>query len=181
MRNIKINSKKKIILIIVFIIILFILFKILQSKDFDFQEDLFFFKLFGVENIQENSKKENEYEIEVIKGENNYKEIDLLQTIDIKTLTNEKIAPGTKGCFYVFLTSTSNIDYEIEIVDKNKSPRNFKFEINEKTGKIKRNEVKKLEINWEWPYEINEDENKQDTKDGKSIEEYDFEICTIGK
>lgn len=181
MKNRRINSKKKLILIIVFIIILFILFKILQSKDFDFQEDLIFFKLFGVENIQENSKKENEYEIEVVKGENSYKEIDLLQSIDIKTLTNEKIAPGTKGKFYVFLTSTSNLDYEISIVDKNESPSNFKFAIKEKTGKIKRNEVKKIEISWEWPYEINEEENKQDTKDGENIEEYNFEICTIGK
>ena len=30
-------------------------------------------------------------------------------------------------------------------------------------------------------YEINEEEDIQDTKDGKNIDEFDFEICTIGK
>ena len=181
MRNLKINRKKIVILILIFIIILFILFKILQSEKFNFQEDLIFFKIFGVGKIQEEGNEKSEYEIEVIKGKSNYKEIELLQTIDIKTLVNEKVAPGTKGSFNVFLTSNSDVDYEVEIIDKNNKPKNFKFEINEKVGKIEKDEVKKVEINWEWPYEINVEEDLQDTKDGENIDEFNFEICTIGK
>ena len=181
MRNLKINRKKIVILILIFIIILFILFKILQSEKFNFQEDLIFFKIFGVGKIQEEGNEKSEYEIEVIKGKSNYKEIELLQTIDIKTLVNEKVAPGTKGSFNVFLTSNSDVDYEVEIIDKNNKPKNFKFEINEKVGKIEKDEVKKVEISWEWPYEINVEEDLQDTKDGENIDEFNFEICTIGK
>ena len=181
MRNLKINRKKIVILILIFIIILFILFKILQSEKFNFQEDLIFFKIFGVGKIQEEGNEKSEYEIEVIKGKSNYKEIELLQTIDIKTLVNEKVAPGTKGSFNVFLTSNSDVDYEVEIIDKNNKPKNLKFEINEKVGKIEKDEVKKVEINWEWPYEINVEEDSQDTKDGENIDEFNFEICTIGK
>lgn len=181
MKNLKINRKKIVILILIFIIILFILFKILQSEKFNFQEDLIFFKIFGVGKIQEEGNEKSEYEIEVIKGKSNYKEIELLQTIDIKTLVNEKVAPGTKGSFNVFLTSNSDVDYEVEIIDKNNKPKNFKFEINEKVGKIEKDEVKKVEINWEWPYEINVEEDSQDTKDGENIDEFNFEICTIGK
>jgi len=183
MRVLNINKKKVLVLILIFIIILCVLLKIIKSKKFNFQEDLIFFKLFGIENIQgkENSNKKNEYKIEVIKGEKNYKKINLFQSIDMETLVYEKVAPGTKGSFYVFLTSDGQIDYEIKIIDKNISPKNLKFEISQSEGRIERNEIKKVKINWEWPYEINKEENIQDTKDGKNIEEFNFEICTIGK
>lgn len=200
MKDLRNNKKKILILILVFIIILCVLLKIAQAKDLYSQEDLIFFKLFGIGNsqVQENSKeitsnkivnikkenksdKNNIYKVNVKKGENTYEKIDLLQTIDMKTLVNEKIAPGTKGNFYVYLTSNTDMDYEMEIVGKNKSPKNFKFEIGEKQGRIEKNKVKKVEVKWEWPYEIDDEENIQDTKDGKNIEEYDFEICTIGK
>ena len=200
MKNLRNNKKKILILILLFIIILCILLKIAQAKDLYSQEDLIFFKLFGTGNsqVQENnkeitsnkilnSKKENEsdknniYKVNEKKGENTYEKIDLLQTIDMKTLVNEKIAPGTKGSFYVYLTSNTNMDYEMKIVDKNKSPKNFKFEMNEKQGTIEKNKIKKVEVKWEWPYEIDDEENIQDTKDGENIEEYDFEICTIGR
>lgn len=200
MKNLRNNKKKILILILLFIIILCILLKIAQAKDLYSQEDLIFFKLFGIGNsqVQKNSKettsskiinskkenksdKDNIYKINIRKGENTYEKIDLLQTIDMKTLVNEKIAPGTKGSFYVYLTSNIDMDYEMQIVDKNESPKNFKFEISEEKGNLEKNKIKKVEVKWEWPYEIDNDENIQDTKDGKNIEEYDFEICTIGK
>ena len=180
MKDFKNNKKKILVLILIFIIILCVLFKMTQEKGLSFQEDLIFFKLFGIENIQENIKeekidKQNIYEVKVIKGENTYKKVDLLQSIDMK------IAPGTKGNFYVYLISNTNMNYEMEIVDKNKSPKNFKFEISEKQGQIEKNEIKKIEVKWEWPYELSNEENMQDTKDGKNIDKYDFEIRTIGK
>ncbi len=183
MKNLKNNRKKLLKLILIFIIILGVMFKIAQSKRTFYQEDLIFFKLFGIgsEQSKNKNKEENEYKIKVTKGENNYQEINLLQSIDRKTLVKEKIAPGTKGYFYVFLSSNNDIDYEIEILSKNRSPKNFRFEISEKEGSLEENKVKKVKIDWEWPYEINEEANLKDTKDGRNIETYIFEICTIGK
>lgn len=203
MKNLKNNRKKIIILILIFIIILCILLKISQSNNLGIQEDLIFFKLFGIGNIEEskvttkeesnNSIKESEiikniknrfenvYEIKVERGKTDYQDIDLFQTIDLKTLVNEKIAPGTKGSFYVYLSSNSKVNYQMEIIGKNISPKNFNFEISEKEGELEKNKIKKVKINWEWPYEISKEENEQDTKDGKEIEKYNFEICTIGK
>ena len=177
MKDLRNNKVKIIILILVFLIILFILLKIVQNRKFNFQEDIIFFKLFSVQE----STKDEDYEIEVVKGKRNFQKIDLAQTVDIKTLVDEKIAPGAKGSFYVYLTSNSNMNYEIEIIDKNESPKNFQFKIDEENGKLEKNKTKKIEINWDWPYEINEKENIQDTKDGKNIEKYAFEICAIGK
>lgn len=203
MKDLRNNRKKIIILILIFTIILCILLKISQSNNLGIQEDLIFFKLFGIGNIEEskvttkeesnNSIKEgkiikniknrfeNVYEIKVERGKTDYQDIDLFQTIDLKTLVNEKIAPGTKGSFYVYLSSNSKVNYQMEIIGKNISPKNFNFEISEKEGKLEKNKIKKIKINWEWPYEISKEENEQDTKDGKEIEKYNFEICTIGK
>ena len=202
MKNLRNNRKKIIILILIFIIILCMLLKISQSNNLGVQEDLIFFKLFGIGNMEETkleeggnynltkestsiknieNKFENVYEIKVEKGKTDYQDIDLFQTIDLKTLVNEKIAPGTKGSFYVYLSSNSDVTYKIEIVGKNISPKNFNFKISEKEGSLEKNKTKKVKVDWEWPYEINEEENIQDTKDGKNIEKYNFEICTIGK
>ena len=203
MKDLRNNRKKIIILILIFTIILCILLKISQSNNLGIQEDLIFFKLFGIGNIEEskvttkeesnNSIKEgkiikniknrfeNVYEIKVERGKTDYQDIDLFQTIDLKTLVNEKIAPGTKGSFYVYLSSNSKVNYQMEIIGKNISPKNFNFEISEKEGELEKNKIKKVKINWEWPYEISKEENEQDTKDGKEIEKYNFEICTIGK
>lgn len=187
MKNLRSNKRKILILILIFIIILCVLLKIAQARDLKFQEDLIFFKLFDIGNIQEqkNISKEKSYEekiykINIKKGENN-KKIDLLQSVDNKTLVNKKVAPGTKGSFYVYLYSSIGMDYEIKILDKSEKPENFKFEINEKKGRIEKNEIKKIEVNWKWPYEISNKKNIQDTEDGKNIEKYDFEICTVGK
>ena len=175
------RKKVVIILILIFLVISCVLFKITMFKKKNFQEDLIFFKIFGIGNSKEQGKEKSEYEIKVIKGKDSYKEIDLLQVIDINKLINKKVEPGTRGSFYVFLTSDSDLNYNMEIIYKNNKPENFKIEINEKEGKIKRNEVKKVEIEWEWKYEINKKDDIKDTEDGKNIDKFNFEICTIGK
>ena len=88
MKRLKENKKKVVILILIFIISIFTLFKFLQIQKFDFQEDLIFFKLFNGEKNQNSNEEidKNEYEIiEVEKGKNSYKRINLLQEQDIKT------------------------------------------------------------------------------------------------
>lgn len=181
MKNLRNNREKIIILILIFIIILLILLKISVGKDFKYQEDLIFFKLFDVGNMQKEDNEEKIYKIEIKKGGIDYKKINLTQTIDTKTLVHEKIAPGTKGNFFVTLIANEDLEYEIQILEKNKKPKNLKFEIMENKGKLEKGKIKKVEIKWKWDYEINEEENKQDTKDGENIEIHNFEICTIGK
>ena len=44
----------------------------------------------------------------------NFKSINLLDTYDRTTSINEKIAPGTKGSFYIQLNSNQNLKYQIK-------------------------------------------------------------------
>ena len=188
MKNLRNNRKKIIILILIFIIILLFTYKIAKVKNSNFQEDFLFFKLLGgrsienTENIKQNNiDSKNLGKIKVFKNQKTYQKVNLFQTVDLKTLVNEKIAPGSKGYFYIYLISNSDLEYEIEIISKNEKPKNFEFEIEEDKGKLEKNKIKKIRINWKWLYEINEEENIQDTKDGENIDKYNFEICTIGK
>lgn len=180
------NKKKILIFILIFCIILLIMYFKLQSKQF-FKEDLIFFKFLNNRNLENNQKetekigKQNQYYIEVKKDEQEYKNIDLFQTIDINTLVNQKIAPGTKGDFSVFLISNTNLEYELKIISENEKPKNFVFYIEEDKGNLVANKLKEVKIYWEWLYEISMEDNIQDTKDGINIEKYEFEIFTIGK
>lgn len=185
MKNLINNKKKILVLILIFIVILFTFYKIAQSRDLKVQEDLIFFKLLGNGNIEEkdieqenyrNNNFENSYQVKVFKDKKSYEKVNLLQTINLNTLVNEKVAPGTSGSFYVDLISDSNLQYELEIVNKNEKPKNFEFEIEEKEGRIEKNKIKKVRINWKWLYEINEEEDIQDTKDGETLEKFNFEI-----
>ena len=189
MKNLRKDKKKVIILILIMMIIIFFISKIVKLKNSKFQEDLIFFKLLGDGSIgnnvnvkqQNNINSESLGKIKVFKNQKNYQKINLFQTVDLKTLVNEKIAPGSEGNFYIYLTSNSDLEYEIEIISKNQRPKNFQFEIKDKKGFLKKDEIKKIRIDWKWAYEINEEENIQDTKDGENIDKYNFEICTIGK
>ena len=185
MKNLINNKKKILVLILIFIVILFTFYKIAQSRDLKVQEDLIFFKLLGNGNIEEqdieqenyrNNNFENSYQVKVFKDKKSYEKVNLLQTINLNTLVNEKVAPGTSGSFYVDLISDSDLQYELEIVNKNEKPKNFEFEIEEKEGRIEKNKIKKVRINWKWLYEINEEEDIQDTKDGETLEKFNFEI-----
>ena len=180
-----------IILILIFSIILIFTYKIAKETKTQGQDDILFFKLWSngeKQNQIQNSNSENlnkkraEYNLKVSKNKYEYQEINLLQTIDYKTLVHEKVAPGTKGEFYIIVTSNSTLKYKIDMKAKNQKPQNLKFSILEKQeGTIKRGEQKKIKVMWEWQYETNKIQNKQDTKDGENIKKYEFEICTIGE
>ena len=171
-----------IILILIFSIILIFTYKIAKETKTQGQDDILFFKLWSngeKQNQIQNSNSENlnkkiaEYNVKVSKNKYEYQEINLLQTIDYKTLVHEKVAPGTKGEFYIIVTSNSTLKYKIDMKAKNQKPQNLKFSILEKQeGTIKRGEQKKIKVMWEWQY---------DTKDGENIKKYEFEICTIGE
>lgn len=121
-------------------------------------------------------------------------DINLLDTVDNKTLVYEKIAPGTSGEFDIVLKSNQQINYKIEFESKNAKPLNLQFytsdnlqryntleELEENLeGSISKNEEKTIHIFWEWVYETDEDSNVQDTKDAKNIKEYNFLIYVQG-
>lgn len=209
-------SKKK-IWIIILIVFLCVILLIIRSIRYDFlQEDLLFFQFFhsinqadDITNLQEEILNQNNIKIEknITKNkisksiifEVKYKntklqDVNLAQTIDNKTLVNEKIAPGTKGNFEIVIKAKENINYEITFESQNSKPVNLQFYILENNkkyntleelddilkGNILENEEKKITIYWEWDYETNKQNNMQDTIDAKKIREYNFLIYVKG-
>lgn len=124
-----------------------------------------------------------------------FKAINLLDTIDNKTLVNKKIAPGTRGKFDIVIKSNIEINYQVKIESKNEKPQNLRFtkygnnqEYNSLedlqkilNGSVGPNETEIITINWNWKYANNEEENIQDTKDGINIQKYNFNIYVIGE
>lgn len=185
MEKIKKDKKKILILIFIFIIILFFMYNLARNNKLTSQNDFIFLKLFSSEksinNQEKNNHQSNQYKIKVRKNSKNYKQIDFLQTIDAQTLVNEKVAPGTEGYFNIILTSNLDTNYEIKLISKSQKPKNLVFQIKEQQGTIKAKEKKEITVEWKWEYYKDRNQDKQDTHDGKNIEKYEFEICTIGK
>ena len=131
-------------------------------------------------------------------------EINLASTCNNETLVNNKIAPGTTGSFNIIVDATDSdvgIDYNITFTEEENKPENLKFFYNEKeynsikeleedlSGTINANEEDKtrtLNVQWEWSYETgsNEEEIAKndliDTKDGQTIQNYNFEVVVTG-
>lgn len=203
------QNKRKIIILILIIIIIINLISILLSKKHGFYDDLIFFKFFNLEKINSFNDLSKTEEIKglsyIIPDEEKksiffkvkykgmkFENINITDTINTKTLVNEKIAPGTTGEFEIIITSNEKINYKVMFQSKNKKPTNMNFyikgdkekystleQLQEKlTGSISKDEVKKIHINWEWNYISNND--YQDTEDGLELKEYNFDIYTIG-
>ena len=84
------------------------------------------------------------------------------------------------------------ISYQVTFKSINDKPQNLKFKIkgkdkkystleeleenneDELKGQIKEN--KKITIEWEWPYENDQQSDIQDTKDGEKLTKYQFVI-----
>ena len=200
------RNKKIISLIIVILIVIILIFCILQKSNF-FQDNLIFFKILNSSNINENSQNDHifynniaEYKEQnnplffyVTYNETKFKSINLLDTIDKKTLVKEKIAPGTKGHFEIVLISNRDINYKIIFENLNEKPQNLIFSIKgsdreynnlnelqqELIGNLEKNKVKRIDVNWRWKYENNLADNLQDTKDGINLDMYKFNIYTV--
>lgn len=200
------RNKKIISLIIVILIVIILIFCILQKSNF-FQDNLIFFKILNSSNINENSQNDHifynniaEYKEQnnplffyVAYNETKFKSINLLDTIDKKTLVKEKIAPGTKGHFEIVLISNRDINYKIIFENLNEKPQNLVFSIKgsdreynnlnelqqELIGNLEKNKVKRIDVNWRWKYENNLADNLQDTKDGTNLDMYKFNIYTV--
>lgn len=130
--------------------------------------------------------------------------INLKSTCNNQTLVNNKIAPGTSGNFDIIIDASDSdvgIDYQINFSNEKNKPKNLKFiydnvEYNSITqltnilsGTIdasEPNKSKNFNIKWEWEYETGNtnDEilanDEIDTKDGKSITSYTFDVVVSG-
>ena len=130
--------------------------------------------------------------------------IALNSTINNKTVSNNKIAPGTQGSFQIKLDATGaevGIDYIVRFENESNKPTNLKFKYenkdynslqelqNDLTGTINANDDEKtkvITIDWKWPYETGTtadqilSNDKIDTQDAKNIRNYTFSIVVTG-
>ncbi|MCI8383522.1 MAG: hypothetical protein HFJ33_01370 [Clostridia bacterium] len=100
---------------------------------------------------------------------------------------------GTEGKFEILLKSNKKIKYQIQFKSQNEKPENLNFKIEGKDRKYLKleemeqelkgelNESKRICINWKWEYENNQTQDKQDTKDGQKIRQYNFTIYAVGE
>ena len=130
--------------------------------------------------------------------------ISLNSTINNKTVSNNKIAPGTQGSFQIKLDATGaevGKDYIVRFENESNKPTNLKFKYenkeyksltelqNDLTGTINANDAEKtkiITIDWVWPYETGTTaeqilaNDKIDTQNAKSIRNYTFNIVVTG-
>ena len=120
--------------------------------------------------------------------------VNLLDTVDNKTLVYEKIAPGTSGGFDIVLKSNQQIHYKIQFESENEKPEKLQFYTSNNTkkyntleelgetleGNIAQNEEKIVPIFWEWIYEKSKESDMQDTFDAQNIQQYNFLIYVQG-
>ena len=189
--------------ILIILILVFIIFTFFSLKRTDLIDDFIIFKLFSDSNVNlekikkeklnlNNSKEYPIYEFNVSYKKTKLEGINLLDTIDNKTLVKEKVAPGTKGNFTIRIKSNEDINYEILFNSLNEKPKNLIFEYKDikyqkledlqkdLIGKIAKKETVDINISWEWEYKISSKEDIQDTKDGEKLKNYNFTIETIG-
>ena len=191
-----------------FVIIILLFIFIMLSKNVKFKDmfdDILFLKDFRrnekeVSANHMNRTKENDsgvmqYMFEVSWKNTNFNRVNLMDTINSKTLINEKIAPGLEGTFDIILKTNANSKYYIKFENQTEKPKNLRFkDLNSQketntleeleevlVGNINREDVKKVSIYWLWPYESDENEDIQDTKDSKNIGKYIFDIYVIGE
>lgn len=130
--------------------------------------------------------------------------IDLSSTCNNGTLINNKIAPGTEGNFNIEIDATGSevgIQYQVTFDEKSQKPNNLYFIYNKSTyanfddlayalkGVINADaENKKISIpiKWIWEYEtgnspeLREPEDVEDTQDGKTLQNYAFDVIVTG-
>lgn len=122
--------------------------------------------------------------------------IKLADTYDQSTLINGKIAPGTSGSFDLVIDASDTevgVKYQVDFQNETNKPTNLKFTYGNKTfSNIEgyeeyftdtidandSNKIRTLTVNWEWPYESDDDET--DTNEGLQALDYEFDIVVTG-
>lgn len=130
--------------------------------------------------------------------------IQLGSTCHNETLVDNKIAPGTSGSFNIVIDATGSdvgIDYKVKFVNEKNKPANVRYiydnveytniadlesTLQETIQANEDNKVRTLTIGWKWDYEKGNSpaeiaaNDAADTKDGKTIKNYSFDVIMIG-
>ena len=197
------KAKKFLIIVLILIVLFFVVIFLKSFYNLQTIDDFLFLKLNSEansdnENYKKNINLNNEYRFSVRYKKSDYKTVNLIDTKNKETLINEKIAPGTSGCFDIILNSNQNLKYRVVFKSENKKPQNLKFkasingkflgyfntldEMSEKiSGVILKEEEIIIEIGWCWDFENNNKNEQQDTEDAKNISMYKFNIYVIGE
>lgn len=194
------NRKTKTVIIILIILLIIGIYFLLKNENNFFKDDIILFKNFysSINNTKENKdtkEKDSSDNYNIIKISTKKqitKEMSLFSNLNDQMNWNKIIYPGTKGEFSIKLYGQEKLQYEVTFKSKNQKPRNLVFKQNGKEyetleklgedlkGNLQKGEIKNIVIEWEWKYETNEKQDFQDTKDGKEIREYNFEITAKG-
>lgn len=126
-------------------------------------------------------------------------DINLPSTMNAKTVSKSKIAPGVNGEFSIIIStmnSTVDMKYSVKFEDiTNEKPVNLKFKIKGTNsefstlqeleqylkGNIEKQTEKEIVIEWQWAYEIDDTQDTIDTKDGRNLSNYKFRINVNGE
>ena len=194
------NRKTKTVIIILIILLIIGIYFLLKNENNFFKDDIILFKNFysSINNTKENKdtkEKDSSDNYNIIKISTKKqitKEMSLFSNLNDQMNWNKIIYPGTKGEFSIKLYGQEKLQYEVTFKSKNQKPENLVFKQNGKEyetleklgedlkGNLQKGEIKNIVIEWEWKYETNEKQDFQDTKDGKEIREYNFEITAKG-
>ena len=194
------NRKTKTVIIILIILLIIGIYFLLKNENNFFKDDIILFKNFysSINNTKENKdtkEKDSSDNYNIIKISTKKqitKEMSLFSNLNDQMNWNKIIYPGTKGKFSIKLYGQEKLQYEVTFKSKNQKPRNLVFKQNGKEyetleklgedlkGNLQKGEIKNIVIEWEWKYETNDKQHVQETKDGKEIREYNFEITAKG-
>lgn len=149
-------------------------------------------------SVESTDEKIRQYDFEVQFDKTSFiSDIDLLANFSGDGKTKNKAAPGVSGSFMIQLStkkSAVDMNYKIEFQDiLNQKPQNMVFKIrgkneeyhnlqdlqNELKGRIDKNSIRQIIIDWFWPYESGNDE--KDTNDGINLALYKFNILVTGE
>ena len=173
-------NRKKVFILIMILILIFIILSFYKSKKNIF-DDITIFSLWSEVG------NENEYVINPEERKNI--KIDVLKTVDKGTDIYRKIAPGSHGKFTIKLTKPIGSNADVILKELSNKPQNLIFMLDKKQyNSIEKmqteiNEIFKTKnevtIYWQWPYELDTENDVQDTKEGQKAERYLFEINAI--
>lgn len=170
--------KKKLIITIIIIIFVFITLNFQKFKQYIFNDIIIF-------DLLSQNERDKEYII-------NYQKEKIVQINVFQTMKNDaykKIAPGSYGKFTIKTTKIIEKKDEIILKEITNKPQNLIFIINKKRFNTLKEmqeivneqliKTGKVVINWEWNYDINKEEDIEDTEDGENPQQYIFEIEAI--
>ena len=161
--------KKRTILLIFLIVLLVISFILgFYTQNYSYNRNVYFFNTSQIE----------------------FKNIGLIDNYKKSSIINNKIAPGTKGAIYLIIDNPNNYsaDYQFVCSENNEKPKGLYFIFNEEKYKnlgeliyklnlyISNSKEDIIKVEWCWDFNGND---FIDTLDGKSLNNYYFEIALI--